>query len=218
MGNKVITITSGSENARHIEAHDTLTSKSPASLDEVIASFKTTSDNANELTKNLREISEQVRRSQGLLGKLVADTVLANSIANTVGSFEETSENTRIITSEVAETARKLNSGEGVVPLLLTDTVMASRLTSTMDSLQRASYSLAATSRELEVFASRLNNKEGAINLLLTDSLFAQDLYKALRNVEEGTRDLDEVVETVNQSWLLNLFGGSDKNNSKKKK
>lgn len=218
MGNKVITITSGSLNARHIEASDTLVSQSPSSIDEVIASFKTTSDNANELTKNLREISEQIQQSQGILGKLVADTVLANMIASTVGSFEQTSENTRIITSQVAETARRLNTGDGVVPLLLTDTVMATRFKSTMDSLQGASHSLAATSRELEVFASRLNNEEGALNLLLTDSLFAQDLYKTLRNVEQGTRDLDEVVETVNQSWLLNLFGGGDDKDSKKKK
>jgi phospholipid/cholesterol/gamma-HCH transport system substrate-binding protein len=210
MGNKVITISSGSAGARNIEPADTLESKSPVSLDEVISSFKETSDNAGALTQNLKEISEQIQRSRGLLGKLVADTVLAQRIESTVSAIEQTSENTRIITHQVAETSRRLNHGQGIVPRLLNDSSLADNLTSAMDSLRYASRNLAATSRELETFATRLNNEDGAINLLLTDSLFAKNLAETLQNLNMGTRDLDKVMETVDQSWLLNLFSGKD--------
>lgn len=210
MGNKVISITAGSVNAPGISENDTLESKSPVSLDEVISSFKTTSDNASDLTKNLKEITEQVQNSQGLLGKLVADSAMARRIQNTIESFEETSENTRRITAQVAVASRQLNQGDGMVPTLLSDTTLSHTLLSTIDTLSRASRNLAATSRELKVFADRLNNEEGAINLLLTDSVFARDLERTLRNVRDGTEDLDEVVNTVNESWLLNLFTGDD--------
>lgn len=210
MGNKVISITAGSVNAPSISENDTLESKSPVSLDEVISSFKATSDNASDLTNNLKEITEQVQNSQGLLGKLVADSSMARRIQNTIESFEETSENTRRITAQVAVASRQLNQGDGMVPTLLSDTTLSHTLLSTIDTLSRASRNLAATSRELKVFADRLNNEEGAINLLLTDSVFARDLERTLRNVRDGTEDLDEVVNTVNESWLLNLFTGDD--------
>ncbi len=221
MGNKVVSISAGSVDAPHISDNDTLDSRSPVSLDAVISSFKSTSDNANDLTRNLKLITEQIQKSQGLLGKLVADSVMALRIENTIRSFEQTSENTRRITAEVQQATRRLNTGDGIAPRLLRDTTLSNTLVSTIDTLSMASRSLAATSRELERFAARLNNEEGAVNLLLTDTVFARNLEATLRNVQEGTRDLDKVVNTVNESWLLNLFSGSDddeEEENKKKK
>ncbi len=217
MGNKVVSISAGSPDAPHIEDGDTLRSRSPASLDQVIASFKTTSDNANELTKNLRDISEKIQNSEGLLGKLLTDSAMAGRFETTLESFRETSLNTERISVRVSGMARDMQYGDGLIPRLLNDSVMAENLSHTMDSLSYASRNLASTSRKLEEFADRLNNEEGAVNLLLTDSIFANDLEKTLRNVKDGTTDLDELVQTVNESWLLNLFNG-DKSKEEDKK
>lgn len=210
MGNKVVSITAGSVNAPGISDNDTLESKSPVSLDQVINSFKSTSDNANELTNNLRIISDQVLQSRGLLGKLVADSLMAERITNTVKSFEQTSRNTEDITAEVLRVSSAMNDRDGLVYKLLKDSVLSNTLVSTIDSLSMASQRLSATSQELESFAGRLNNENGAVNMLLTDSIFARDLEATMKNIREGTTNLDDVVNTVNESWLLNLFSQND--------
>lgn len=212
MGNKIVSISPGSANAPVLADGDVLKTKEPVNIDDVISSFKKTSDNARELTQNLTAISRQIKNAEGLLGKVVSDSVLAHKVSNIVGSIEKTSINAAQITDQIEVATIKLNSGDGLLARAIHDPELGSTVETTLDSVQYAGKNLADASRDLKRFMQKLNNNEGLLNQLLNDSITARNLEETMYNVKRGTEDLDEVMSTVNNSWLLNLFSKDKKN------
>ncbi|MBW3546047.1 MAG: MCE family protein [Bacteroidetes bacterium] len=208
MGNKIISVSSGSEEGEPIEDGDLIRSKEAVNIDDVITSFKATSDNARDLTGNLNLISEQIKNAEGLLAKIVSDSVLSEKVSNVVVSLEKTGINAAQITRQVEIAARQVNSGNGLLSKTLHDEGLARDLDVTIDSVKNAGKNLAEASKELKIFMEKLNNNRGMIDKLLNDSVSAKKLEETMHNVQRGTEDLDKVMETVNESWLLNLFSG----------
>lgn len=208
MGNKVVSISSGAATSATIEDGDQIRAKEPVSIDEVITSFKATSDNARNLTRNLNLISEQIKNAEGLLGKIVSDSVLSQRVSNVVMSLEKTGVNAAQITRQVEIAARQVNNGEGLLSKALHDDSLANDLQITIDSVKYAGKNLADASRELKLFMKKLNDNQGMIDKLINDSTTAKKFEETMHNVQRGTEDLDEVMKTINDSWLLNLFSG----------
>src|SRR5699024_4311084 len=93
MGNKIVSISMGSPGADPLHDGDEIDTREPVSMDDVVSSFMETSDNARKLTGNLTEISRQIRSAEGLLGKIVSDSILATRVSNIVVSLEKTGNN-----------------------------------------------------------------------------------------------------------------------------
>lgn len=218
MGNKIVSISSGSTEARSIEDGDTIRTREPVSLDDVVASFKKTSDNAQELTDNLVVISNQIKNAKGVLGKVVSDTLLAQRVSGLLTALETSSRNTADITREIEIAASRVNSGNGVVSRALNDTVWVNQVDQVLDSVQYAGSNLATASRQLELFMKKLNENKGMIDQLLNDSVTARHLDETIYNLKKGTDDLDNVMQTIDNSWILNLFTGNKKEEKKQKK
>lgn len=208
MGNKIVSISSGSPGEPAVEEGDYMRTKEPVSIDEVITSFKATSDNARALTENLNLISQQISNAEGLLGKIVSDSVLSERVSNVVISLEKTGVNAAQITRQIEMAAREVNRGDGLLSRALHDDSLARNVEATIDSITYAGKNLAQASRELRIFMSKLNNDEGMINKLISDTVTAKKFEQTMTNVQKGTEDLDEVMNTINHSWLLNLFTG----------
>lgn len=210
MGNKVLSISAGGVESLTIEEGDQLATREPLSMDDVISSVKSTSDNAKELAQNLIDITEDIKDSKGLLGKLVADKSLAQRVENTVASVERTGRNARQITQELEKATNQINQGGGLLTKLLYEDEWSKEIGVTLDSLRSVGARLSSSSREFEDFVQRLSDDEGAINTLVSDTTVAKDLEQLIRNMRRGTEDLDKAVDKVNQSWLLNLFSGKE--------
>ncbi|MBL3658362.1 MlaD family protein [Fulvivirga sediminis] len=218
MGNKIVSISAGTAQAKSIAKDDKLRSKEPVSLDDVVASFKQTSDNAQDLTANLLAISNQIKNAEGLLGKVVSDTTMAHRVTSMVASLEKSSRHAAGITRQVEQAAYQVNHGDGLIARALSDSTWGKQIDHTLDSVYFAGESIAQASRELKDFMTKLNNSKGAIDKLLNDSTVAKDLEQTIINVKKGTDDLDEVMKTINDSWLLNLFSKKDKDKDKNDK
>lgn len=216
MGNKILSISSGSASAAPVNSGDKLASKEPMSIDDVISSIKGTSDNAHQLAQNLVSITEDIKKSKGLLGKLVADEDLAQRVVKTVASIERTGENAQQITHEVEKATKELNEGDGLFTKLLYEDEWSEKVSGSLDSLKVVGTRLSTSSREFNEFIQKLNSEHGAVNKLVNDSSVAKDLEKLIENMRMGTEDLDEAVEKVNNSWLLNLFSGKKDKNERK--
>lgn len=208
MGSKIVTISTG-RSGNYIEDGDQIRTKEPVDIDDVITSFKSTSDNAAELSENLLIISQRIRRSEGLLGQLVSDSLLAERVENVIVSLEQTSRNMSGITTQAERAVHAVNDGNGLLNNVLYDTTWSSAVTSALDTLQYSGRNLAVASRDLRLFMENLSNNDGAVDKLLNDSTVAKNLEETLINIKEGTEDLDAVMNTLNESWILNLFSGS---------
>lgn len=84
MGDKVITITAGTPTTPIVTDGDSLASLKPIETDAIMASLKTSADNAAIITGNLADISSRITHGKGALGKLLHDTTLSSNISSTM--------------------------------------------------------------------------------------------------------------------------------------
>jgi phospholipid/cholesterol/gamma-HCH transport system substrate-binding protein len=84
MGDKVISITAGTPTTPVVADGDSLGSYKPIETDQIMASLKTSADNAAIITSNLADISSRITNGKGALGKLLHDTTLSSNISSTM--------------------------------------------------------------------------------------------------------------------------------------
>lgn len=217
MGNKIVTISSGSPNADFIQHDDELITQEPINIDEVLKTVQTTSQYARRFTSNLAEISKLIIDGEGLAGTLLADSSMGERVENIVARFEQTSRQTVDISREINSVTTQLAQGKGTLGSLIQDDSMITFMRHTLDSLSMASANAVEITRKLSEFSSKLNNDKGSIGRILTDTAMAAELEKTIGNVNQAAQEIDVTAEKVNNSWLLNgLFGGSKDKDKKK--
>lgn len=92
MGDKVVVISPGTSGQSMVAETDTLVSVQPIETDQILASLKTSADNAAVITSNLADISNRINHGQGALGKLLHDTSLSSNISSTMKNLKKSSE------------------------------------------------------------------------------------------------------------------------------
>ncbi|WKN31755.1 MlaD family protein [Porifericola rhodea] len=215
MGNKIVTISSGSQGESSVSDGDQLNTTSPASIEDIMANLNKTSESAMEIADNLAKISGRIEQGKGVLGNLVADTVNAEQVESIITSFEMASNNVQSILQDVDALASRTRNGEGVLGKLMADRETARKVEILIDSLSKVGTISTAVARNALEFSEKLNNDKGAVDKILTDSTLAKDIGETVNQVKQTSASIDKTTDKINNSWILNLFGGKDK---KKKK
>jgi phospholipid/cholesterol/gamma-HCH transport system substrate-binding protein len=91
MGDKVIVLVPGTPDTPSVRNGDTLASLPPIETDAILASLKTSADNAAVITGNLADISYRISHGKGALGKLLRDTSLSSNISTTMQNLKSSS-------------------------------------------------------------------------------------------------------------------------------
>jgi phospholipid/cholesterol/gamma-HCH transport system substrate-binding protein len=91
MGDKVIVITPGNLGQSMVLEGDSLATLHPIETDAIMASLKTSADNAAVITTNLADISTRISSGKGALGKLLHDTTLSTNISATMKNLKNSS-------------------------------------------------------------------------------------------------------------------------------
>jgi phospholipid/cholesterol/gamma-HCH transport system substrate-binding protein len=84
MGNKVINLLAGTASRPMIADGGSLKTIAPVNLDEVMASLKTTADNAAVITDDIAAVTGGMRTGQGAVGKLLVDSSFAKNLDQTM--------------------------------------------------------------------------------------------------------------------------------------
>jgi len=92
MGDKVVTITPGTTGQEPVTEGSTLASHPAIETEAIMASLKTSADNAAIITSNLADISSRITKGRGALGKLLNDTTLSSNISSTMKNLKKSSE------------------------------------------------------------------------------------------------------------------------------
>ena len=92
MGDKVIVLTPGTPMQPAVKNGDTLSALPVIETDQIMASLKTSADNAAIITTNLADISSRITQGKGALGKLLRDTTLSSNISATMKNLKSSSE------------------------------------------------------------------------------------------------------------------------------
>lgn len=118
MGDKILTITPGTQSTKTVNDNDLIASKSPVEMADVMGSLKTSVDNAGIITSQLAQISYKMNNGNGALAKLISDEKFSNSLQGTLTNLQTS-------TKEFSHFTTNLNNGR-----------LGDKLDSTMANLQ----------------------------------------------------------------------------------
>jgi phospholipid/cholesterol/gamma-HCH transport system substrate-binding protein len=91
MGDKVMVIAPGPFDSAMVGESGLLQTHAPIETDQIMASLKTSADNAAVITSNLADIASRINHGQGALGKLLKDTTLSSNISTTMRNLKRSS-------------------------------------------------------------------------------------------------------------------------------
>ena len=92
MGDKVIVIAPGTPDQPMVGEGEDLATLRPIETEAIMASLKTSADNAAIITSNLADISGRISHGRGALGKLLNDTALSTNISTTMKNLKTSSQ------------------------------------------------------------------------------------------------------------------------------
>jgi phospholipid/cholesterol/gamma-HCH transport system substrate-binding protein len=89
MGNKIISITPGTIGKPAMTNNDTIETVQPININDILLNIKVCSENIANITGNFSEIMQNVRDGNGVVGKLLMDTVLALNLEKALVNIKQ---------------------------------------------------------------------------------------------------------------------------------
>jgi phospholipid/cholesterol/gamma-HCH transport system substrate-binding protein len=180
IGDRVLIITQGSNDAAIAKDGQKILSKEPVETDDIIVSLQATSLSAEVITVQLAEIMTNINNGQGTLGRLIQDSTVAENINQIIGNFKTSSEGL----DETIEVTK-----ENVFAF--------------MKSLQKTVAKTEVASNELGEIMTKINSGEGTLGRLIVDTTLATNLDVTIINLKESSVGLNENMEALKHNFLF---------------
>lgn len=180
IGNRLVTISSGSPDAATAKDGEQLHSKEPVETDAIIASLYTSSANVENITQELAEIMTDINSGKGALGRLIQDSTIAENINQTIENFK--------------------NSSEG-----LDETIELTKnnVFAFMESLQKTASKTEVASNQLGEIMTKINSGQGPLGMLIQDTTTAANISKTIFNLKESSIGLNENMEALKHNFFF---------------
>lgn len=91
MGEKVIVISPGSNSVEKVNEGGLLSSQPPFDIDQIFASLKISVNHAAVMTGELSEIAYRINHGNGVLSRLIGDSIFADNVAKTMTNLKNSS-------------------------------------------------------------------------------------------------------------------------------
>ncbi|WP_291860127.1 MlaD family protein [Marinilabilia sp.] len=180
IGDRIIIITQGSTDSPLAEDGQHILSKEPIETDEIMKSLKSSAESAEVITVQLAEIMMNINNGQGMLGRLIQDTVIAENVNMTIENFRKSSEGL----DETIEVTKK-------------------NLFAFMESLQKTAAKTEVASDQLGEIMMKINNGEGTIGMLVQDTSLVNNIDATVINLKESSIGLNENMEALKHNFLF---------------
>jgi len=183
IGDRVLTITQGSNSAATVQDGQHILSKEPIEAEALMASLQTSASNAEIITLQLSQIMTNVNSGDGALGRIIQDTTLAHNITQTIENFKNSSEGF----DETIETTK-----ENVFEF--------------MEKLQLTAAKTEIASQELGEIMTKINSGEGTLGVLIHDTTMAGNLGQTIINLKQSALGLDENMQALKQNFFFRRY------------
>lgn len=220
VGNKVIMITPGSENADEIKDNGRILSKEPLSFADIIEETQGIMAYTKDMTKNLAEIVYKVNQGDGTIGKIINDNQLytaATNLTNTADKnlnsiaddmrgvialfddlgkgVEDVVANVNNIVTRIDSVLQGVSEGKGLLGSLVSDKGKEGK------TLNQILDNIVVVTEEAKTSASRLSeNMEALKHNWLFKSYFEERGYW---DTEEFENELDSKILELNDKIKL---------------
>ena len=183
IGDRVIMITQGTFEAPMAKDGQQISSIEPIETDAIMANLQSTAVSADVITKQLAEIMININTGEGVIGRLIQDTIMAENISLTIANIKKSSEGI----DETVEITKK-------------------NLFEFMEKLQLTVATTEIATVALGEIMTKINSGEGTLGMLIQDTTVANNLNQTLINLEKSSEKLDENMEALQHNFLFRRY------------
>jgi phospholipid/cholesterol/gamma-HCH transport system substrate-binding protein len=180
IGDRVLIITQGTLDSPVAKDGQHLISKEPVETDAIMITLQSTAVNAEVITQQLAEIMMNINSGQGMLGRLIQDSTIAENVNLTIENFKKSSEGL----DETIEVTK-----ENVFAF--------------MQGLQATVAKTEVASDQLGEIMMKINNGEGALGMLIKDTTIVNNIDETIINLKESSKGLNENMEALKHNFLF---------------
>lgn len=203
IGNKILVIYGGTEKSEIVQDGDTLAVEKTFTSEDMINTFQENNKNLLAITSDFKAISHKLANGEGTFGKLLSDSSIYQNINAATVSLQLASAKAQILVGSLATFSSGLNKKGTLVNNLTTDTLLFSSVKATVFKLQQIADSASVFVANLKRAGS---NPHSTIGILLHDEEAGASLKETIKNLEKGSRKLDEDLEAAQHNFLLRGF------------
>jgi len=209
IGNKILVIYGGTEALGLVVEGDTLAVEKTFSSEDMINTLQDNNMNLKSITSDLKTISHKLAAGEGTIGKLLSDSSIYQNINAATASLQLASAKAQQLVGSLATFSSGLNKKGTLINELTTDTVVFSSVKASVLQLQQMADSASLLVSNLKVAGS---NPHTTIGILLHDEESGTRLKETIKNLESGSKKLDEDLAAAQHSiFLRGYFKNKDK-------
>ena len=206
IGNKIIVILGGSNEAPNVESGDELDSQEGNDTEAMLATLQVNNQNLVAITDDIKALSERVREGKGLVGALFTDSVMVDNFKATLSNLQQTSDHAKQLTQSLSTFGASLNQEGTFTHDLVHDTTVFENLRSSVAKLNNISENASAITSNLRDASAQLNENDNTLGMLLQDEETAAQLKSLIQNLETSSATLDENMKALQHNFLFRKY------------
>jgi phospholipid/cholesterol/gamma-HCH transport system substrate-binding protein len=203
IGNKILIIYGGTDNADQIQEGDTLSVEQTFSTEDMINMLQENNKNFLAISSDFKKISAKIVAGEGSLGKFLNETSVYDNINAATISLQNASVKAQQLVSSLSTFSSSLNKKGTLANELATDTLVFESIKASVMQLQQ----IADTA---SIFIANLNqassNPNTSIGVLMHDEESGARLKETIKNLESSSAKLNEDLEAAQHSFLLRRY------------
>jgi len=203
IGNKILVIYGGTEEFGVVEEGDTLAVEKTFSSEDMINTLQDNNENLKSITDDLKTISHKLASGEGTIGKLLNDSSIYINIHAATASLQMAASKAQMLAGSLATFSAGLNKKGTLINELTTDTLVYNSVKATVLQLQHIADSASLFVSDLRKAG---NNPNSSIGVLMHDEETGARLKETVKNLESGSKKLDEDLEAAQHSIFLRSY------------
>jgi len=213
IGNKIIIIYGGTANSAEVKELDTLSVEKTFSTEDMVNTLQENNKNILAITTDFKTISKKLVAGEGTIGKLLNNDSIYSNINSATASLKIVSSKAKELVNSLATFSSGLNKKGTLANQLTTDTVVFESAKASVIKLQQIADTAKLFITNLKKVSSNPNT---SIGVLLYDEKSGARLKSTIKNLESGSKKLDEDLEAAKHNFLLKKYFKNESKKSKK--
>jgi phospholipid/cholesterol/gamma-HCH transport system substrate-binding protein len=208
MGQNFVSLTFGSPTAQTAENNATLDTTEQPDLSAIMVKIDNVASGVENLTKsftgdkidnllgpftdflranqipltttiaNIQNITTQISRGQGTVGKLIYDDSLYTTSLTTVSNLQFATDDIKLTLSNARKVIDEVNAGHGTIGKLVKDEALYNETTASMTNLKE--------------ILQKINQGQGSVGKLVNDQEFYKNAKLTLQKLDKATEGLED--------------------------
>ena len=200
IGNKILVIYGGTENAPEIHEGDTLKVEKTFSSEDMINTAQENNKNILAITNDVKVITKKLAAGEGSIGKLLNDSLMYANINASIVSLQKATVKAEQLVGSLATFSSGLNKKGSLANELTTDTVVFKSVKASVLQLQQMTDTTSVLIANLK---QTVSNPNTTIGVLLRDEESGARLKEMIKNLESSSVKLDEDLKAAQHNFLL---------------